>query len=129
MYSFSGLSTTDTSGKYGCWYRFYCRYVLKLPSRPGLPLIFGKACHAVIETAIKAGNAEIIPALCQAVVSASDLDEQKEELERCVQASSVLEAIKTGGEVEEYFEMPLDDTPFAPTLRGYIDLNQKNDKV
>lgn len=129
MYSFSGLSTTDTSGKYGCWYKFYCRYVLKLPSRPGLPLIFGKACHAVIETAIKAGNAEIIPALCQAVVSASDLDEQKEDLEKCVQASSVLEAIKTGGEVEEYFEMPLDDTPFAPRLRGYIDFNQKNDKA
>lgn len=129
MYSFSGLSNTLTNSKYGCWYKFYCRYVLKLPSRPGLPLIFGKACHAVIETAIKAGNAEIMPALCQAVVSASDLEEQKEELERCVQASAVLDAIKTSGEVEEYFEMPLDDTPFAPTLRGYIDLNQKNDKV
>ena len=129
MYSFSGLSTTDTSSKYGCWYKFYCRYVLELPSRPGLPLIFGKACHAVIETAIKAGNAEIIPVLCQTVVSASDLDEQKEELERCVQADAVLDAIKTSGQVEEYFEMPLDDTPFSPRLRGYIDFNQNNDKA
>lgn len=129
MYSFSGLSTTDTSNRYGCWHKFYCRYVLRLPSRPGLPLVFGKACHAVIETAIKAGNAEIMPALCQAVVSASDLEEEKQELERCVQASAVLDVVKTGGEVEEYFEMPLDDTPFAPTLRGYIDFSRKNNKA
>ena len=129
MYSFSGLSTTDTSSKYGCWYKFYCRYVLKLPSRPGLPLVFGKACHAVIETAIKAGNADIIPVLCQAVVSASDLEDEKQELERCVQASAVLDAVKTSGETEEYFEIPLDDTPFAPTLRGYIDFSRKDDKA
>ncbi len=129
MYSFSGLSNTLTSSKYGCWYKFYCRYVLELPSCPGLPLIFGKACHAVIETAITAGSKEIIPTLCQVVASASDLNTEKEELERCVQASAVLDAIENGGEVEEYFEMPLDDTPFAPTLRGYIDFNQKNDKA
>lgn len=127
MYSFSGLSNTLTSSKYGCWYKFYCRYVLELPSRPGLPLIFGKACHAVIETAITAGSKEIIPTLCQAVASASDLE--KEELEKCVQTSAVFDAIKTGGEVEEYFEMPLDDTPFTPMLRGYIDFSRKDNKA
>ena len=121
MYSFSGLSTTLSSSKYGCWHKFYCRYVLELPSRPGLPLIFGKACHAVIETAIKTKN-DMHP-LSQAIASANELDE--EELLECVDIPPVKEAIKTGGSVEEYFEMELDDSPFPPVLRGYIDLNQK----
>lgn len=125
MYSFSGLSTTLTSSKYGCWHKFYCRHVLKLPSRPSLPLIFGKACHAVIETVIKTKSSDIIPSLCQAVASTNELD--LEELQKCVDIPPVKEAIKTGGNVEEYFEMPLDDSPFPPVLRGYIDLNQKKD--
>ncbi|HBK69372.1 MAG TPA: hypothetical protein DDZ91_12075 [Firmicutes bacterium] len=127
MYSFSGLSTTLSSSKYGCWHKFYCRYVLNLPSRPGLPLIFGKACHAIIETAIKTKNSHVIPFLCQAVASVNELD--TEELLECVDIPPVQKAVQTGGGVEEYFEMELDDSPFPPVLRGYIDFNQKTDKA
>ncbi len=128
MYSFSGLSTT-LPDKYGCWHKFYCRYVLKLPSSPGLPLIFGKACHSVIETAIKAKDAEIIPMLVDVAAGSNDLDDEKETLNKCVCANAVHAAIEDGGEVEEYFQFPLDDSPFAPSLRGFIDLNQKNGKA
>lgn len=128
MYSFSGLSTT-LPDKYGCWYKFYCRYVLKLPSSPGLPLIFGKACHSVIETAIKAKNTEIIPMLVDVAAGSNDLDDEKETMLKCVNTNAVHAAIKTGGEVEEYFQFPLDDSPFAPSLRGFIDFKQKNGKA
>lgn len=116
MFSYSGLSLTG--GRYGCWFKFYCRYVLKLQGMPGQPLVFGKACHAVIEAAIKSGTTEL-PSLCNTVASASDLD--PEEIKQCVDIPPVYAAIKANGEAEHYFEMPLDNTPFAPGLRGYID--------
>lgn len=125
LYSFSGLSST-LPDKYGCWHKFYCRYVLQLPSRPGHPLIFGKACHSVIEAAIKNSNQDIIPILAQAVAGTNDLEE--EELLKCVDIPIVHKAIQEGGSVEEYFQFPLEKTPYAPELRGYIDLNQVKSK-
>ncbi len=124
MYSYSGLSLADPSNKYGCWYKFYCRYVLGLPSRPGLPLIFGKACHAIIETAINAGSREIIPSLAAAIAATNELD--KEEVLQCVDVFFVHSAIKEKGQTEEYFEFPLEDHPFSPSLRGCIDFYQVN---
>lgn len=120
VYSFSGLSTTI--GKYGCWFKFYCRYVLELPGRPSDPLVFGKSCHAVIESAIKSRNKDIIPALAKAVASANELDE--EEILSCVNIPHVHAAIEEGGSVEEYFQFPLEDSPYSPELRGYIDFYQ-----
>jgi hypothetical protein len=121
LYSYSGLSSTQPN-KYGCWYKFYCRYVLELPSRPGHPLIFGKACHSVIEAAIKSRNQDTIPILALAVAGANDLDE--EEVLECVGISTVHKAIREGGNVEEYFQFPLEDIPYAHEIRGYIDYYQ-----
>jgi len=121
VYSFSGLSTT-IPGKYGCWFKFYCRYVLELPGRPSDPLVFGKACHAVIESAILSRSKDIIPALAKAVASANELDE--EEILSCVNIPHVHAAIEEGGSVEEYFQFPLEDSPYSPELRGYIDFYQ-----
>lgn len=118
MYSFSGLSTSDPTTKYGCWFKWYCRYVLELTGVPGPALVFGKACHAVIEAAIKIGDTDLIEYLAGAVASATELD--AEEIIKCVQANAVLKAFKVDGKVEEYFEMPLEE-PFGQTLRGYID--------
>ena len=124
MYSFSGLSTTDTNSKYGCWHKFYCRYILQLPSLPGLPLIFGKACHAVIETAIKAGNAEIMPALCQAVVSASDLEDEKQELKDVYKHLRFLMLLKMVEKSKNILKCLL-MTHRCTNTRGYIDFNQR----
>jgi len=117
MYSYSGLSLTE--GKYGCWFKFYCRYVIQLQGIPGPALAFGKACHAVIEHTIKAGDSEYLNILSEVIASATDLDAA--EIKKCVMQDAVYQAIVKGGEVETYFEMPLDDTPFSPCLRGYID--------
>lgn len=118
MYSFSGLSTSDPTTKYGCWFKWYCRYVLGLTGVPGPALVFGKACHAVIEAAIKIGDTDLIEYLAGAVASATELD--AEEIIKCVQTNAVLKAFEVDGKVEEYFEMPLEE-PFGQTLRGYID--------
>ena len=101
-----------TDNKYLCDFSFYCRYGLKLPSIPSTPLVFGKSNHAIIETAIREKNPDIIPSLVSAIASANDLDE--DELYKCVTAKAVEAAIKEGGVVEEYFQSPLDDSPLSP---------------
>jgi len=123
LYSFSGLSST--SGKYGCWFKFYCRYVLEMKGVPGPALVFGKACHSVIETAIRSGSVEDLSVCAHAVSSALELD--LDEILRCVTVFPVIRAVETGGAVEEYFEMPLE--PFGSTLRGYIDYHRADKYV
>lgn len=117
-----GKKPSVTDNKYVCDFSFYCRYGLKLPSIPSTPLVFGKSNHAIIETAIREKNPDIIPSLVSAIASANDLDE--DELYKCVTANAVEAAIKEGGVVEEYFQSPLDDSPLSPEIRGYIDLYQ-----
>jgi hypothetical protein len=126
MYSFSGLSTSDPTSRYGCWFKFYCRYVLELKGVPGPALTFGKACHSIIETAIKSGSTEDLSMCSRAISSALELD--LDEVLKCVTADPVLKAIETDGEVEEYFEMPLEE-PFGNVLRGFIDFHRVDDKV
>lgn len=126
MYSYSGLSITDPASKYSCWFKWYCRYVLGLSGVPGPALVFGKACHAVIEAAIKAGDRRMLDLLADAIASASDLD--ADEIKSCVNIKPVLEAVEAGGQVEEYFEMMLEE-PFGNTLRGYIDFHRVDNVV
>lgn len=125
MYSYSGLSITDPASKYSCWFKWYCRYVLGLSGIPGPALVFGKACHAAIEAAIKAGDPNTLNMFADAIASAGELD--ADEIKNCVNIEPVFQAVKTGGEVEEYFEMPLE--PFGPTLRGYIDFHRVDNVV
>lgn len=126
MYSFSGLSISDPTSKYGCWFKWYCRYVLELTGIPGPALVFGKACHAVIEAAIRAGDRKMLDLFADAVASAGDLD--ADEIKSCVNIKTVLDAVETGGEVEEYFEMMLEE-PFGNILRGYIDFHKVDSAV
>lgn len=126
MYSYSSLSITDPTSKYACWFKWYCRYVLELTGIPGPALVFGKACHAVIEAAIKAGDRRMLDLFADAVASAADLD--ADEIKSCVNIKPVLEAVEAGGQVEEYFEMMLEE-PFGNTLRGYIDFHRVDNAV
>ena len=120
IWSYSGLSSTE--GKYGCWAKIYFHYILKLQGDSSFALDFGKAAHAVVETMIKTKNFEIADILCDTIASANDFTEdQLKELKNCVKADEVRKAAKSGGIVEEYFQYELDDTPFSPTIRGFID--------
>lgn len=128
IWSYSGLSSTE--GKYGCWAKIYFHYILKLQGDSSFALDFGKAAHAVIETMIKTRNFEIADILCETIASANDFSEdQLKELKDCVKTFMVQEAVKAGGIVEEYFEYDLEDSPFSPVLRGYIDHHVVGDGI
>ena len=120
MYSFSGLSLSEDP-KYGCWRKAWFRYGLDLRSFVS-PLEFGKATHGIIETMINEGDLSIQKALLACIQASMDFsDDDMAEMERCINAFAVKQAVAQGGNVEEYFELQLDDMPFAPAIRGCID--------
>ena len=121
MYSFSGLSLSEDP-KYGCWRKAWFRYGLDLRGASSPPLEFGKATHGIIETMINEGDLSIQKALLACIQASMDFsDDDMAEMERCINAFAVKQAVAQGGNVEEYFELQLDDMPFAPAIRGCID--------
>lgn len=121
LYSFSGLDLSS-GGPFSCLRKVWFRYGLGLRGSSTPALEFGKACHGVIETMIKHQDTSLKDALIDCLGASMDFTEDKlQEMHKCVSADAVVAACERGGNVETYFEEPLDASPFSPSIRGYID--------
>lgn len=119
VFSYSRLSMGEE-----CLAKLFRRYVLKMPEPPTLPLVQGKAAHAVIEGAMKTkqDSKEFFSSLCDVVIGVSPLRLDKDELMYLTYQANVLDCIGKPGIIEYHFQESIDpDDPFGPEMQGYID--------
>lgn len=119
IFSFSRLNLYQTCPK-----RFYYKYVLDKDEPVTKPLALGKAVHKTVEDMIK--GSDLNSAVQQGLVEADFHPEVKEEeIREIVKKAPIHKGI---GRTEEYFCLPLSDSPSAPYLQGYIDLVEENEQ-
>lgn len=119
IYSYSRLSTYR--GEFSCPWKFYLKYIRKLPETPTPALALGKAAHAVIAATIKHKTDNPYP-FCEAVGTACEIN--PDELYRLVDHPAVRRATEKAECIEEHFEMPLAE---EIVFQGYIDCYWKTD--
>ncbi|OPX89449.1 MAG: PD-(D/E)XK nuclease superfamily protein [Pelotomaculum sp. PtaB.Bin104] len=119
VFSHSRLSKYES-----CPAAFYRHYVLEAPEVPSEPLVLGKACHTVIETAMRLGQKDenFFRLMSKAVLDTAPIPIEPEEVFSLTCNDSVLREFHPGNKIEEHLLASLSDEPFAPQVQGYIDL-------
>ena len=115
VFSFSRLSTFEN-----CPYSFYKKYVEEIKGQPTEALLLGKACHAVIEMALKkrATHESFFKTAAELIAAMEEIE--ADQIFNLTYQSIVLQYIqKTETKTEEHFIFPLNS---HAELQGYIDL-------
>ncbi|MEN1970105.1 PD-(D/E)XK nuclease family protein [Lentibacillus sp. N15] len=116
-FSFSRLSLYQT-----CPYRFYRKYVDKVPEPTTLPLALGKAVHKAIEDKMKGVSHS--EAILNGLVEAKFHPEVN--IEELSKLTSRAPLHKIKGETEVYFKIPLSNESNTPKIQGFIDVIDGN---
>ncbi|MDT3417141.1 CRISPR/Cas system-associated exonuclease Cas4 (RecB family) [Brevibacillus aydinogluensis] len=120
IYSFSRLSLYEQ-----CPFRFYLRYVLHRKEPMTAPLALGKATHKGIESIINKGCG-LEEAIADGYVEVDFFPINRADLVWLVRSAPVHYGM---GRTEQHFLLPLSDTPGAPQVQGYIDLDMDDSFV
>lgn len=114
-----------------CPASFYRHYVLKALEVFTEPLVLGKACHSVIESAMRLNTMDenFFKVLSLMAAENAPLPIDPEEAFSLTYRKIVLDEFDLDNNIEGHFQVPLSDDPFAPEIQGYIDLWRSEDVI